>query len=109
MLELLLDSSNFLFLVWKLGIAWLLLLWVSYNAAKVVYNLYFHPLAKFPGPIFAAASDWWQVYVEVVKAESLSKKLVGLHEEFGACIGRSQHVILRLTSLCRRHCPGCSK
>ncbi|EKM54139.1 uncharacterized protein PHACADRAFT_145790 [Phanerochaete carnosa HHB-10118-sp] len=74
-----LESPDFLSLIWK-GV---LPSWVLYSAVKAVYNLYFHPLARFPGPKLAAASDWWQAYIEVFKAESLSKKLVKLHEEFG--------------------------
>ena len=70
-------------LVWQ-GASWLLYSWVAYNIAKAVYNLYFHPLAKYPGPGFAAASDWWQVYIEVLAAGSLSTELWKLHEQYGA-------------------------
>ncbi|GJE84155.1 cytochrome P450 [Phanerochaete sordida] len=65
------------------GAPWAALSYVVYNAVMVVYNLHFHPLAKFPGPRWAAASGWWQVYVELLKQESLSKKLLDLHEEYG--------------------------
>ncbi|EKM53729.1 uncharacterized protein PHACADRAFT_198150 [Phanerochaete carnosa HHB-10118-sp] len=78
-------SLDFLSLAWK-GVPWLLLSWVLYGAVKAVYNLYFHPLAVFPGPKFAAACDWWQVYIEVIKEESLSKKLIKLHEQFGSIV-----------------------
>lgn len=62
---------------------WLLLSWILYTVLMAVYNLHFHPLAKFPGPKMAAASEWWLAYVEVIKQESLSKKLWELHEQYG--------------------------
>ena len=55
-------------------------LWV---VCKAVYNVYFHPLAKYPGPALAAASLWWQIWVEVVNAQSLSLKLIELHSIYG--------------------------
>ena len=39
---------------------------------QAIYNIYFHPLSKFPGPKLAAASSWWLVYLEVIKEKSLS-------------------------------------
>lgn len=33
--------------------------------ASVVYNLYFHPLKKYPGPFWARASLWWRFYHSV--------------------------------------------
>lgn len=32
---------------------------VFYFLGKVIYNLFFHPLAKYAGPKFAAISDLW--------------------------------------------------
>ncbi|GJE93186.1 cytochrome P450 [Phanerochaete sordida] len=61
----------------------LILSWLLYNVTTVIYNIYFHPLARFPGPRLAAASEWWQAYVEVIKEESLSKKLLDLHAKYG--------------------------
>lgn len=29
---------------------------LTYTVSAIIYNLYFHPLAKFPGPILARAS-----------------------------------------------------
>ncbi|KAH7303550.1 isotrichodermin C-15 hydroxylase [Stachybotrys elegans] len=33
---------------------------IAYATARCIYNLYFHPLSKFPGPRMAAVSNaWW--------------------------------------------------
>ncbi|EHK45806.1 uncharacterized protein TrAtP1_012868 [Trichoderma atroviride] len=37
----------------------ILLEWVLSN---LVYRLVFHPLSKYPGPLFAALTDWYTVY-----------------------------------------------
>ncbi|KAF1923479.1 putative cytochrome P450 [Didymella exigua CBS 183.55] len=36
----------------------------AYAVYTVIYNIYFHPLAKFPGPPLAATSTYWKAYVE---------------------------------------------
>lgn len=53
-------------------------------ASQVTYNVHFHPLARYPGPKLAAASLWWQIWIEVVTGQSLSLKLVELHGKYGA-------------------------
>ena len=57
-----------------------------YIIAKLLYNLPFHPLAKFPGPRLAAATSWWQTYLEVFQGESLSLTLLDLHAQYGMCL-----------------------
>ena len=64
--------------------------WVLWTAAWAVYNLYFHPLAKFPGPRLAAATEWWQVWLEVVTEQSLSLKLWELHAIYGVYTTHAQ-------------------
>jgi hypothetical protein len=71
---------NFALQNWGPRLLALVTLW---TVVKSVYNLYFHPLAKFPGPRFAAASSWWQVYIEVITEQSLSLKLWELHSIYG--------------------------
>ncbi|GJE88578.1 cytochrome P450 [Phanerochaete sordida] len=54
-----------------------------YVAAKAAFNLYFHPLSRFPGPRFAAVSMWWQAYVDLWEYDSLCFKLVDVHALHG--------------------------
>ncbi|KAI0265782.1 putative P450 monooxygenase [Gloeopeniophorella convolvens] len=49
----------------------------------VVKNLFFHPLAPFPGPRGAASSRWWLAYMELVKGVNMPDLRAQLHEKYG--------------------------
>lgn len=55
-----------------------LALWV---ASYVVYQVYFHPLARFPGPFLASVTDLWQVYQFLTLRQPYN--LTELHAEYG--------------------------
>jgi len=57
---------------------------VSLFAGQIIYNLRFHPLARFPGPKLAACSRLWLAYRELVRGESLSDLRAELHRQYGA-------------------------
>lgn len=54
---------------------------VLYSLYKVIYNLYFHPLAKFPGPKLAAISNLY--YVLYWTAGRWPFHLEALHKTYG--------------------------
>lgn len=53
---------------------------------RAIYNVTFHPLAKFPGPFWAGVTPWWKTYEEVWKGTSLYHKYEGLYAKYGPII-----------------------
>ncbi|TVY17733.1 Cytochrome P450 monooxygenase apf7 [Lachnellula arida] len=53
-------------------------------ASVALYRVYFHPLAKYPGPFFAKITDWYTVYHCVIGDHHL--QLYKLHEEYGSIV-----------------------
>ena len=58
---------------------------VLYGIALAIYRLYFHPLASFPGPKIAAATKWWEFYLDNLKGQggTYAFKIDRMHEIYG--------------------------
>jgi len=54
-----------------------------YALVRVIYNVFFHPLSRFPGPRGAACTRWWLAYQEIGKGVSLSTLCAELHQKYG--------------------------
>lgn len=55
--------------------------WLQYPVTQIIYNLYFHPLSKFPGPKLWAASRLPFIYN--LLTGQLVKKEREFHEKYG--------------------------
>jgi hypothetical protein len=54
-----------------------------YALGRVIYNVLFHPLSRFPGPRGAAYTKWWLAYTMFVRGVSLSTLREELHQKYG--------------------------
>ena len=57
-----------------------------YALVRVIYNVYFHPLSRFPGPRGAACTRWWLAYMELGRGVSLSTLRAELHQKYGTVV-----------------------
>lgn len=57
--------------------------WLVYLLSLVTYRLYFHPLARFPGPKYAAISRWHEYYHEVVRKGQFTFVIQEYHKKYG--------------------------
>jgi cytochrome P450 len=55
----------------------------SFYIGLIIYRLYFHPLAKFPGPKLAASSLWYEFYYDIVLRGQFIWKIQEMHERYG--------------------------
>ncbi|KAK0639802.1 cytochrome P450 family protein [Cercophora newfieldiana] len=59
---------------------------ILYTIFLAVYRLTFHPLAKFPGPKFTAASGWYEFYHDVILRGQFVYAAAKMHEEYGPIV-----------------------
>jgi hypothetical protein len=57
--------------------------WLLQRIATGIFNIFFHPLAAFPGPRAAALTGWYKTYQEVCLGTSWIDVLGKLHGTYG--------------------------
>ena len=58
-------------------------IWALSLFALGVYRLYFHPLAKFPGPKLAALTLWYETYHDVWCRGKYVFEIKEMHKKYG--------------------------
>lgn len=72
--------------LWVIAPSGLMTLVVVRFCLIVVYRLFFHPLAKVPGPKFAAASWLYEIYFDFWLGGQFYSEIGRLHEIYGPII-----------------------
>ena len=54
-----------------------------YLVGQCIYRLYFHPLAKFPGPKIAAITFWYEWYYDAPMRGQYIFRIKEMHEKYG--------------------------
>lgn len=54
-----------------------------YGLGLLVYRLYLHPLARYPGPKLAAVTSFYEGYFEIVLKGQYSRQISKLHDVYG--------------------------
>jgi len=65
-------------------LAWGVLVFAILRAVqKAIYNLYFHPLSRFPGPKLTAIGPYVEFYYDVIKDGIFIWEIEKMHEKYG--------------------------
>jgi hypothetical protein len=65
--------------------------WLLYLLVGGIYRLYFHPLAKFPGPKLAALTSWYEFYHDIIHRGCFIWKIQELHNRYGISPSCTSH------------------
>ncbi|KAL8813212.1 MAG: hypothetical protein Q9200_000441 [Gallowayella weberi] len=69
-----------------------IIIYCGFYALRIVYRIYFHPLAKYPGSRLAAAStEWYEWYWNIHKPGQLLFEIERLHEQYGPVVRIGVH------------------
>ena len=62
------------------------LMFLIYQASKAIYRLYFHHLAKFPGPKLAALTSWYEFYYDGILPGQYVFEIERMHAKYGPIV-----------------------
>ncbi|KAH8800674.1 cytochrome P450 [Xylogone sp. PMI_703] len=65
----------------------------SYFFVLAIYRLYFHPLARFPGPRLAALTSWYEAYYDVILPGLYIWRIKDMHQIYGPIVRISPNAL----------------
>ena len=65
------------------SLSYLLILFCSYLIIGSIYRLYFHPLARVPGPKLAALTLWYEFYHDFIRKGKYLWVIGDMHAKYG--------------------------
>lgn len=68
------------------SLSYVIAILIVWTTTTVVYRLFFHPLAKFPGPRLATATYCYEWYYDLCR-DGYTFKLKDLHRKYGMILG----------------------
>jgi len=74
------------------------------TVAKVIKRLYFHSLARYPGPLLAATTLWYKTYYDIVMDGGWAEHLEHLHSVYGEHAICATRLLLILPNDFRYNC-----
>ncbi|KAF5026356.1 hypothetical protein F66182_1564 [Fusarium sp. NRRL 66182] len=69
-----------------LGLVVLFVLVGAHAIGLVLYRLFWHPLARYPGPKLAAATQWYETYYSVVRGGQFPFEVQRMHKKYGPVV-----------------------
>ncbi|KAJ8123130.1 hypothetical protein ONZ43_g851 [Nemania bipapillata] len=61
--------------------------------ARIIHNLFFHPLSHIPGPRLAAATYIPEFYWDVVRSGRYTQQIIKMHQRYGPIVRISPHEV----------------
>ncbi|KAI9930243.1 hypothetical protein ASPWEDRAFT_733106 [Aspergillus wentii DTO 134E9] len=59
---------------------------ICYTTSLILYRLFFSPLAKFPGPKLAAATQLYEIYYDIIKHGQFMYEIERMHHQYGPVV-----------------------
>lgn len=59
---------------------------IGYVFFRIIYDLFLHPLRKFPGPKMAAVGSFYEFYYDVIKDGTYIWEIEKMHKKYGTDI-----------------------